>query len=229
MGELNRCAKKMRILIFLLIPVIISAEELDLPDSFKSEVDRPDIPHSFSALRKFYKEKEGIQRKYRVRFSEALKHADSAEVLLLSFTTDRDIPKGKESEYMSISPYGSYSKILQRKKLREESLIECLKKTVNLLQEPHLRGPLCHFPIHGIRLYRDEELIFETSLCWHCSNYFIMYPDDHDKASWVGFASDKLEQFLKKELPVPQSEIDRFNAKYGNVFKKAQQGAAPNP
>ena len=26
-------------------------------------------------------------------------------------------------------------------------------------------GAFCHFPIHGIRLYRGEELIFQTSIC----------------------------------------------------------------
>lgn len=219
----------MRTLTLLLIPALLCAEELDLPDGFEVEKERPDIPHSFSALRKYYKEKDEIQRKYRVRFSEALKHADAAEILLLSFTPDREVPEGKESEYLLISPYSSYSKILQRKKLGGESLAECRNKTVKLLQEPYLVGPLCHFPIHGIRLFRGKELIFETSLCWHCSNYFLSYPDDYDEASWVGFASDDLEKFLKKELPIPQSEIDRFNARYGDKSNKAQQDGAEQP
>ncbi len=219
----------MRTLILLLAPALLCAEELDLPNGFEVEKERPDVPHSFSALRKYYKEKDDIQGRYRVRFSEALKYADAAEVLLLSFTPDREIPEGKESEYLLISPYGSYSKIIERKKLTGESLTECRSKTVKLLQEPYLAGPLCHFPIHGIRLFRGEKLIFETSLCWHCSNYFIRYPDDFDEASWVGFASDDLEKFLKKELPIPQSEIDRFNAKYGKKTNKAQQGGAEQP
>jgi hypothetical protein len=209
----------MKILTLILLPTLLFAEELDLPEGFKPEENRPDSTLSFSATRKYYKEKDIIQAKYRMRFSEALKHADGVEVLLLSFTTESDIPEGKESEYLYISPYKTYSKILQQKKLKGNSMTECRKQTVKLIQEPYLAGPMCHFPIHGVRLYRDEEVIFETSLCWHCSNYFIAYPDDYEDASWVGFASDNLEKLLRKELPIPQSEIDRFNAKYGTKQK----------
>lgn len=219
----------MRLLLLLLIPAFLHADELDLPEGFEPDANRPDVPLSFSATRKYLKEKEQIQTKYRERFADALKHTDGAEILLLSFTLERGIPEGAEEDYLLISPYGSYSKVLHRKKLTGQSLTQCRDLTGKLLREPYLAGPLCHFPIHGVRLYRGEELIFETSLCWHCSNYFLEYPDDYDEASWVGFGSDELERFLKTELPIPQSEIDRFNAKYGPKTDKAQQGGADQP
>jgi hypothetical protein len=40
---------------------------------------------------------------------------------------------------------------------------------------------------------------------------------------WVSFKGEKLEAFLKKEMPIPQSELDRFDAKYGSKQKKAME------
>ena len=210
---------KMRRSLLLLIPALLCAEELDLPEGFEPDPDHPENALLFSATRKFYSGKDKIQDEYRTRFAEALKHADGAEILLLSFTLDEEIPEGKENDYLLIAPYQSHSKILDRKKLAGESLVACRDQTVKLLQQPYLEGPLCHFPIHGIRLFRGEKLLFETSLCWHCSNYFIEYPDDYETASWVGFDSNGLKELLNKELPIPQSELDRFNAQFGK--KKA--------
>jgi len=118
---------------------------------------------------------------------------------------------------------------LDRKTLTGDAIVQCRNHTVSLLKEPYLPGAMCHFPIHGLRLFRGGELIFETSLCWHCSNYYLEYPDDYDEASWVGFGTNGIEAFLKKELPIPQSEIDRFNAEYGSKIKPAQQDGAGQP
>jgi len=83
----------MRYIILLLLPTLLYSEELDLPDSFEADPERPDAALSFSATRKYYKEKDEIQEKYRLRLSEALNHADAAEILLLSFSNVREIPE----------------------------------------------------------------------------------------------------------------------------------------
>lgn len=210
-----------RVFFFLLCPLLLFAHEQELTYDSKIEKEPPYVSLGLSANRKYFKEKDEIQNRYRAQFSEILKQANSAEVLLLSFSLEKKISKGRENEYLFISPYNSYSKILEKKKLNKESFSQCRSKTIKLLQSPQLAEPLCHFPIHGIRFFHNEELIFETSLCWHCSNYFFWYPDDFHEASWVGFKGDSLETFLKKELPIPQSEIDRFEAKYGTNSSKA--------
>ncbi len=219
-------------LIFLILPFLAAAEELDLPDHFEPDPQRPDIQHSFSATRKFYTEKSAIQAKYRSRLAEALKHADGVEILLLSFTPVAKIPNGEDEKYFSIQPYGSYSEILGRKRLKDEKIAQCRSATVELLKEENDwdGGAFCHFPIHGIRLFRGEELIFKTSLCWKCSNYYIVYPDDYNTASWVGFEGKALKEFLMREMPIPTSEAERFEAKYGRTEKtKTEQAGTGQP
>ena len=210
------------IIIQLLIVMFIGAEELDLPKHYEPDPKRPDIDQSFSATRKYYKEKSAIQAKYCSRLADALKHADGVEILLLSFTMVEEVPDGQEDHYFRIKPYKSFSKILVRKRLKGASIATGRAVTVNLLKEQDDLdgGAMCHFPIHGIRLFRGEDIIFKTSICWKCSNYYLEYPDDFRTASWVGFMGKQLREFLFKELPIPQAELDRFDAKYGKKNKK---------
>ena len=130
-------------------------------------------------------------------------------------------------------PYKSFSQILQRKKLAGDAVGACRKAVVELLREEDDwgGGAMCHFPIHAVRLFRGDELIFQTSLCWKCDNYFIEYPDDFESATWVGFSKTGIETFLNKELPIPKSEIERFDAKYGRKEGKPDSGGtgAPTP
>ncbi len=32
-------------------------------------------------------------------------------------------------------------------------------------------GAFCHFPIHGVRVYAGDAIIFYSSFCWKCSNF----------------------------------------------------------
>ena len=34
-------------------------------------------------------------------------------------------------------------------------------------------GAFCHFPVYGLRFYRNDQLLFETSVCWKCSNFYL--------------------------------------------------------
>jgi hypothetical protein len=214
----------------LFASVVFGDEKLDLPEGFKADPDRPDVPFSFSAARKYLDDKLAIQAKYRSRLADALEHADGAEIMLLSFTPVKKVPEGKGDDYFPIMPYKSFSQILQRKKLEKEKIAACRKATVELLREAddHGGGAACHFPIHAVRLFRGKEIIFETSFCWVCHNYFVGYPDDFEGATWVGLFKTNIEAFLLKEMPIPQTEIDRFDATYGDKDKsKPRKSIAP--
>ena len=210
------------LIMILALAVCVGAEEFNLPKGYEADPKRPDVDLSFSATRNYYKELSVIQTKYRSRLADALKHADGAEIFLLSFTMDQEAPDGKEDQYFSIKPYKSFSKILARKRLKASDVIACRTATVALLKESDDLdgGAMCHFPIHAIRLFKGEDLIFETSICWKCSNYYLEYPDDFETATWVGFIGKPIQSYLHKAMPIPQSEIDRFDAKYGAKKKK---------
>jgi len=84
--------------LLLLLPLLAVAEDFNLPEDIVVDPTRPDVPHSFSATRKYFDEKSGIQAKYRARLADALKHADGAEILLLSFTPVKQVPEGNANK-----------------------------------------------------------------------------------------------------------------------------------
>lgn len=65
---------------------------------------------------------------------------------------------------------------------------------------------LCHEPAYGLRFYKDGTLIFETTLCWKCSNFSIptqfgyMYWGFDDRNSQAQAVLD----LLKKHAPLPE-------------------------
>jgi hypothetical protein len=186
----------------------------------------------WNAQNKFIEDKRKLEAAYRSQLAESFRLVDRAEIMLLDFEpTPRptDLPPGEfygevegfeRKHYLFIPNYGAYSKILKTKKVGEESKDELVNAMVSVFREPpRLQGPMCHHPIHGVRLYIANELLFETSFCWHCGNYFMRMTGAWD-GMWVDFHGEKLEAFLKKELPIPQAQLDRLDAKYGANRKK---------
>jgi hypothetical protein len=70
-------------------------------------------------------------------------------------------------------------------------------------------GAMCHDPAYGFRLYRRGTLVRETSMCWHCWNFYIpVYPGE---TAWAGFDSEsaagkKLLEFCDTRLPYKRLE-----------------------
>ncbi len=63
---------------------------------------------------------------------------------------------------------------------------------------------LCHYPVYGVRLYRNNNLVTETSLCWECQTYYVrVYPG---LSKWYGFEAHnsdgkRLLEFCDERLP----------------------------
>jgi hypothetical protein len=53
-------------------------------------------------------------------------------------------------------------------------LMPRLKATIGVAE--NTGGPMCHFPIHGIRIGDGEDIIFQTSICYECGNFYMPYP-----------------------------------------------------
>jgi hypothetical protein len=76
-------------------------------------------------------------------------------------------------------------------------------------QPDEWKQALCHDPPYGFRLYRGSKLVTETSICWHCNNfYFEFWPFG---STWYGFdaeskAGKELLDFCDKRLPYARWE-----------------------
>ena len=189
------------------------SEPLDLPEDFESSPeDTLAGLQRLSANRKYYKARLKIQAEYRDRLAEILGLANRVTLYLLDFAMiEKPDSEEDENRYYYIKPYKLFSTILQTRELDAKDRGACIEHLQRLLRTrgDETRSAFCHYPIHAVRVHLDDDILFSTSFCWKCSNYFVPYPDD-DSATWVGLNDPVLEKFLKAQLPIPASEIERF-------------------
>lgn len=177
----------------------------------------------------FYEGLEKVKAKYRAGKAELIKKADRVVVYLVDFDgiSDEDaFGGGDDSEKISIAPYGKRTKILSTKETGEvdrRKLLDILSAAV--AKPEHSGGALCHFPIHGVRIYAGEELLHEGTFCWVCGNFSFSYPQG---SGWLDTNAD-LKGIFETVIPVPQSELDRFYTKYPEAKPKGEQGGAGQP
>lgn len=158
---------------------------------------------------------------YLAKLAVNLEEADSVTIFLLD-------PRREEvAEAMfPIRPYGSYTKILASKTFAAKDVKPLLTAVSGLLTDKNGAGggALCHFPILGIRIYDKLEgsltqnLLFETSFCWRCANYYVTLPrpDFAETSRWRGIpGSSPLSEEFQKLMPALQEERDRIEAKSG--------------
>ncbi len=68
---------------------------------------------------------------------------------------------------------------------------------------------MCHHPAYGFRFHQGDQLVQETAICWHCSNFQI--DDALIGGMTYGFdaeseSAQKLLEFCDQLLPYPKSE-----------------------
>jgi hypothetical protein len=152
-------------------------------------------------------------REYRAALATTFQLADRVEVYLLDFSIGKDaayIPKDDDAVF-PIRPYDDKeTKIIKTLKVTPKDIPKWCTALGKLLASDKEGGQaLCHFPIHGIRIYAGDKLLFETSICWVCSNYYFSY-ESH--ASWESLNEDAkdLEMLLTQFMPIPEAEKARF-------------------
>ncbi len=107
-------------------------------------------------------------------------------------------------EGFPIRPYdGAVCKIVDDIEVSGKQAEEICKLWRTLSDEPN--RAFCHSPPYGFRFYRGDEMVYETSMCWKCNNFY--GPNDDGKQIWYGLKKDKQSAMLlklcKKLLPHP--------------------------
>jgi hypothetical protein len=181
----------------------------------------------------FFADLERARDKFRLSQSEVIRKADRVVIYLVDFevTAIKD-PFGNctritgDDTFIGVDPSGGVARILSTKEVPEEHESQILNAFAAQIAKPeHGGGPMCHFPIHGVRVYRGEELLHEGTLCWWCGNFSFSYPEGSD---WLD-TSKELEESFKKLLPIPEEELERFYAKYPGAKPKGEQVGADQP
>lgn len=193
---------------------LLAAEE---PDWVSDDTPpHPAYKAAWEAGQAYQNQKATLEAEYRKQLTSAIALVDRIEIFLLDFEMVDNVQSDERSSYFFISPYRKFSKIIDSKTIAGDSINSLSEVFSGLLATPDDPGPLCHFPSHGIRFFGGDSLVFETSLCWHCSNYFVKYPDDYQTATWVGFQNSPMEALLKNQLPIPAALAARFDEKHNS-------------
>jgi len=166
----------------------------------------------YQAFSKRYEANSKADREYRAAIATTLQFADRAEVYLLDFSIGKDFaykPKD-EDKVFPIRPYKSETKILKTATVPAKELPAWRAAVTKMVtSDKEGGGAFCHYPIHGLRIYAGTKLLFETSICWACRNYYFDYDGQHE---WVSLTddSDDLSKLLHDFMPIPEAEMKRF-------------------
>ena len=210
-----------------LVPAM--AEELKLPEDFKPDPKRPHLAQMVSAEEYYGEGKKLLEQQFRERFAKVLMRADRAEVFLLKFDTSEKEKQAGGDEVLTLGllDESSVIKILLTRELDKETTAELLPLLSAVVAQPDSGSPLCHYPIHGIRLWGGDQVIFQSSICWVCGNYHFTYPDG--STAYVGFdQSNDFQELVNRLMPIPKSESERF-AKNVSPSHPIDPKAPPEP
>ena len=139
----------------------------------------------------------------------ALPDCDCVEVCHLNGDNGGDATAG-----FPVRPYRAYSRILDRKTLTgaDAEALAALWRSQTFGEDYQA---LCHDPAYGFRFYRGSSLKFETSVCFHCSNFFVTALGG---AGWWGFdtktsRATNLLTHLQQISPasVPKQKTEKSN------------------
>jgi hypothetical protein len=170
----------------------------------------------------------------RARTAQVIAPTDWIEVYLL----DPARESGALGEF-PLHPYGPQATtgIHEVKTLAGDPAADLLALWAGTLRDEEGQQAHCHCPLHGLRFFSGEAILYETSLCWVCNNYFAGtgqtylwlglpggYPHGSPTPTCAG-----LRQLLLSLLPIPESlvrkvspggtKLGRARGEYGGRLK----------
>lgn len=179
------------------------------------------------ADRAFSDARDIVEADYRKALGDALSEATEIEIYLLD--PNLETPGEGKREYgwegrlpadlFPIIPYKKTAKILSRKKLGADevkSLLPSLRATVGVKE--NTGGAMCHYPAHGIRVYDGQNVVFQTSVCHQCSNFYMTYP--FGGSYWTSLSSAEFSEVLQQLMPGAETKKDDSGTKGNEEPKK---------
>jgi hypothetical protein len=141
-------------------------------------------------------------------FKSALADSDRLELYLLQ----SQIPGGiageqtlDEATSFPIRAYGNTrTPILGHATLTGEEFKRIRKEFLSATT-PGSMHAMCHLPIYGFRFYQGAKLVAETSICFHCSNFYAPQGDHYYWESLSPFAFG-FQKHLNEILPSPKDK-----------------------
>lgn len=140
------------------------------------------------------------ERMLSLAYTDALPRFNRAELYAIVLPKPSKRIRQAGADTFPVRPYRAYARVLARNTI-EGTECEQIGASWRTLRFDRWGGAMCHVPAYGMRLYRDDQLLFETSICWDCSNF---YRPSYDPKSgklthtWYGFRKDENSSKLLK-------------------------------
>ena len=97
-----------------------------------------------------------------------------------------------------IKPYGNVISKITSEIYIDQDKLNNLKAVLLLMTKESQEGPaFCHHPGFGIRLYLENRLLIETSICFECNNWYIPFLES---STWVGLPGKEDNAHILKTL-----------------------------
>ena len=166
---------------------------------------------------KFLWKLDAIRTEFRRDLAKEILSADKVELSVVKFDA---LSKGgfvNKSETIAIHIGGKRCEVLQKKNLLEKEKSSVLKALTTQLVNPKAENSVfCHYPIHGLKVWKKDKLVFESSFCWVCNNFYLELPRGYIELA----TTEEMKSVFNKLLPIPKSEMERFKKKYPGMVKE---------
>jgi hypothetical protein len=102
-----------------------------------------------------------------------------------------------------IMPYKSFAKIVGTTELSGDELTKFIELWRGMSPNYNYQA-LCHEPVFAVEFFESDRRVFRTSICWHCSNFYVeIFPGI---AAWYGFDSGSKDgqavlKYFKDKIP----------------------------
>ncbi|TWU43586.1 hypothetical protein Poly51_63080 [Rubripirellula tenax] len=163
-----------------------------------------------------------VARMMSLAYTDGLPAFDRVEIYAVSslqrdpFGDEESRPRARGRTF-PVRPYGTQADIHAHATVTGKGCQDLRTAWQALAFDRH-GGAFCHYPAYGLRFYRDNQLFFETTICWKCRNFYLPTYDNEQRrfeSSWHGFANDEnagnLLALLQRLSPHPQLDEDRRN------------------
>ncbi len=157
--------------------------------------------------------KTPAERMLTLAHTDALPKFDRVELFAVSFpdgSADDDAKDASEDPFFPVHPYASQARVHGHVTLRGDDCDELRSAWQSLAFASDVMA-LCHIPVYGLRFYRDDQLLYETTICWKCQNFSLPAYDPNAQRRdhrWYGFLKDDksehLFQLLQAHLKHPK-------------------------
>ena len=196
-------------------------------DTDKDKREKSMTPREMDILVSSKAKRDHLSRPARERVAKSIAATDEIRVYLLDPAFE---PAGLESFPMPEDYRWEKTGVHGQNTLVGEPMTRLRDLWSAILSEVEGLQASCHYPIHGLRFLGGGSVLFETSLCWVCNNYYVVdgvtTGTGFDKVvrvrgdDWLGLPGDcpygprspkcrELEEFLTSLLPIPEDLVQK--------------------